>query len=659
MTAIRNARYRPDIDALRAFAVLPVVLFHLGADWLPGGFLGVDVFFVISGYLISSLLIGELQVSGDIDLWAFWRRRILRILPALVVMVLVTFVAGQVLLYAPDRYMLAVNAVGALLSVGNITHWRNYGGYWGADANDSPFLHTWSLGVEEQFYILYPLVMLVAWRLLKQRTRVLLMFGLVAGFVVYFMVSQHYPAATFFLFPTRAWELLAGGVAAVANIRRGSYKNLAIAMSLCGLVLVLCAYIFATEDRQIFGALLAVSGASLIVGAGSPDAFVSLRLTVRPIILIGLISYSVYLWHWPLIVLGAAAEARNQVAIHPAFYFVASLAFGWVSWRFIEMPVRHSRQRWMPVALLAIAVVAGGCIYALRGYNNFESMNKFQAARWDGQKYNVNPILEWPEYVQRRMQGIEVSPPILGRGVAYRYGIVARYGDHASLDVLVLGDSHGLMWAPAIEAAARELRVNVMFMTADGTPIFFDPAKPDAIRDGLFFSQAQWSEFNRARLRVIRFDKPRVVLIGSRWRPEVIPKAKSMLQEIAAQGARVLLIEDAPDFTIGDRNAPSYMAYLGISPDSEDRAFTNRVDWASSEHERDVVDALVALCPRQCGIVPTQDLYKSKSNRLLVIEAGRPTYIDDDHLSVSGAMLAKPRIVDALRRDLSQGDGDK
>ena len=138
MTATQDLRYRPDIDALRAFAVLPVVLFHLGASWLPGGFLGVDVFFVISGYLITTLLFRELH-AGGIDLLAFWRRRILRILPALLLVVLVTFLVGHVVLYAPNRYMLAINAAGALLSVGNITHWRNYGGYWSGDANDSPF----------------------------------------------------------------------------------------------------------------------------------------------------------------------------------------------------------------------------------------------------------------------------------------------------------------------------------------------------------------------------------------------------------------------------------------------------------------------------------------------------------------------------------------
>jgi peptidoglycan/LPS O-acetylase OafA/YrhL len=359
MNATPDSRYRPDIDALRAFAVLPVVLFHLGASWLPGGFLGVDVFFVISGYLISSLLLRELR-QGHINLWAFWRRRILRILPALLVMVLVTFAAGHVLLYAPDRYLLAVNAAGALLSVGNITHWRNYGGYWSGDANDSPFLHTWSLGVEEQFYILYPLALLMAWRLLKDRTWLLLVAGLLAGTMLYIVASQRSPSAAFYLFPTRAWELLAGAVAASANLRRMPSERTGKVMAQLGLVLVCIAYAFATEDWQVPGAMLAVTGAALVVVAGSSAGFDRWHLTSRPIVLIGLISYSVYLWHWPLIVLGEALQAQHQVHIAPVFILVTSLAMGWLSWRFIEMPVRHARATWVPLTVLFAAVLSGG-----------------------------------------------------------------------------------------------------------------------------------------------------------------------------------------------------------------------------------------------------------------------------------------------------------
>lgn len=654
MTSTQDFRYRPDIDALRAFAVLPVVLFHLGASWLPGGFLGVDVFFVISGYLITSLLLRELDSKQTINLWGFWQKRILRILPALLVVVAVTFVVGHVVLYAPDRYMLGINAAGALLSVGNITHWRNYGGYWSGDANDSPLLHTWSLGVEEQFYILYPLALLVAWRLMKQRTSWLLVVGLVLGTSLYFVASQRSPVAAFYLFPARAWELLAGGVAAAANLRHPPAQMTSKAMSFTGLALVLTAYIIGTEQLQVVGALLAVTGAMLVVGSGSPIAFSAMGITLRPLIFVGLISYSIYLWHWPLIILGGAFEARKQIEINPAFYFIASLALGWASWRLIETRIRRTRCRWAAVMLLSTAVVMGGGVYALRGVNNFEPAAHFRAARWDGQRYNVNPVPEWPEKVRLRMQGIEITPRPQELVDVHRRGIAARYGNHAMLDVLVLGDSHGLMWAPAIDAAARELKINVLYMTADGTPVFFDPAKPEATRDGIFFSQSEWSEFNLARLAVIRQQRPRLVLFGSGWRPEATPHTLPLLHEIIAHGSKVIFIEDAPDFAIGDKNAPSYMAYLGVRPASDGRAFTNRVDWGHTAREREAVDALVASCPEACGVVEVRDLYQGPDNGLLILASETPTYIDDDHLSVVGAMFAKSRIQKALATALDE-----
>jgi len=260
MNSAQAPIYRSDIDALRAFAVVPVVLFHLGLNWLARGFLGVDVFFVISGYLITGLLMRELQTTGRINLLAFWCRRILRILPALIVMVLITFIAGHIFLYAPDRFNLALNAAGALLSIGNITHWRNYGGYWSADAADSPFLHTWSLGVEEQFYILYPIALLITYRTLKDRLWLLLVAGLVLGAMLYTLAMQRYPSAAFYLFPTRAWELFAGAIAATAGLKRLPGTVASSIMSLTGLVFLVGTYFFVTEEHQAAGVFISVLG---------------------------------------------------------------------------------------------------------------------------------------------------------------------------------------------------------------------------------------------------------------------------------------------------------------------------------------------------------------------------------------------------------------
>jgi len=200
-----------------------------------------------------------------------------------------------------------------------------------------------------------------------------------------------------------------------------------------------------------------------------------LGLTTQPFILVGLISYSIYLWHWPLIVFGHAIEAKHQITISPALYFVVSLFIGWLSWRFIECPIRINRHRWVPLILLIGATSSAFFIYALRDFNTKERTLNMHAGRWDGELYNVNPVTVWPESVHRRMQGIEVTPRPAGRIDSYLSGIDHQYGSHEKLDVMVLGDSHGLMWAPAIDAAAQDLRLNIKYMTADGTPVFLIP----------------------------------------------------------------------------------------------------------------------------------------------------------------------------------------
>lgn len=652
MTNARGFAYRPDIDALRAIAVLPVVLFHLNPALVPGGFLGVDVFFVISGYLITSLLHRELK-RGGIDLLAFWRRRILRILPALIAVVAVTCLAGSILLYAPDRYMLAVNGAAALVSLGNITHWRTSGGYWSADAKESPFLHTWSLGVEEQFYIIFPLALLFAWRLFRGRIGIALAIGLMASLALYLYGIQRSPVATFFLLPTRAWELFAGGLLAVLTLDRAPGERLATVMSIAGLAIILASYAFLTWSGQVVGTIAAVVGASLVVGSGSSSSFERMRLTARPILFIGLVSYSLYLWHWPVIVLARAAMARHDVAFHPVWLFGASLLLAVLSWRFIETPVRHSRNRWVPVSLLTVAVVGAAMLYLSRDSGSQEDVSGFASTQWHGEIYNANANQEWPAHIKRRMQGIDVAPPHATDSRSD--GITMQHDDPGQIDIVVLGDSHGLMWAPVIDEIGKDMGLTVSFMTADGTPVFFAPDNPAALGETTFYSQAELTAFNQRRLDLIRSRTPRLVIIGASWLQDSMRFAPALLDEIVRTGAQVLLIEDPPWFKIGDRNAPQYMAYLGLKPDAAGQVWSDRIDLAGTDLASSAVQKLAESCQPQCTVIPVRDLFEPKGARpgLLVANAMHPLYIDDDHLSVAGARLAKERIAAQVARALA------
>lgn len=207
--------YRPDIDGLRTLAVMPVILFHAGASWMPGGFVGVDIFFVISGYLISSIILREVQ-AGEFSFLRFYERRLRRIIPALLVMLVVTVAVFQVIALPDQAQSTAASAIAALLSVSNFYFWRQ-SGYFAPAAEFMPLLHTWSLAVEEQFYLIFPVILLAIWKL-RLPVRWTVAIGTVLAFAVGLWLSVNKPSVAYYLLPARAWELAIGAVLATGLI---------------------------------------------------------------------------------------------------------------------------------------------------------------------------------------------------------------------------------------------------------------------------------------------------------------------------------------------------------------------------------------------------------------------------------------------------------
>ncbi|MCP2264671.1 acyltransferase family protein [Promicromonospora thailandica] len=464
--------FRTDINGLRAVAVLAVVVYHAGIA-VPGGFTGVDVFYVISGYLISSLLLREVDRTGTVDLVAFWTRRMRRLVPALALVVMVTLLACLVLLSPLVWGRLAAHGAAAMLFVSNLLFPYQGQDYFSESATPSPYLHTWSLGIEEQFYLFWPLLVLLAVAVARRSNlpalRTLrLLFG--GTFVVSLAFSAWLTATApdwaFYVLPTRAWEF--AGAALVATL---PWDRLARAVPLrpwvlrtllgtAGIALLALSFAVVRETDPFPGtvALLPVGGALLVLAAGSVPAsgtWVDRVLGLPLLQRFGDVSYSWYLWHWPFVVLTTAAVQDDAVWIK-VLASVAALGAAVATYRWVENPVRFSRalRSWRRTAAvtLAIGIVVGG----------------FAA----GTRVATAEVLQHEPYATAAATRAE--PSSYGCAATSRTASdieLCLLGDvDASSTVLLLGDSHAMQWIPAFDAAAQDAGLRLAVRWRHGCP---------------------------------------------------------------------------------------------------------------------------------------------------------------------------------------------
>ncbi len=360
--------YRPDIDGLRALAVLAVMFFHARIPGFAGGYVGVDVFFVVSGFLITSIIFGQVG-EERFSFIHFYDRRARRILPALTVVALSTIVAAWMVLL-PEEFVdlgQSVTAIGAFAS--NVLFWIK-SGYFAGPAHETPLLHTWSLAVEEQFYLVWPVLIVVLNRLGKSQFIRGVFIALVVGSLIASEWMVQRSATTAFYFsPFRAWELAIGGLLALPNMPKVSGRTMRELLSLLGFGLIAWAIVGFSEETRFPGvtALLPVVGTALIlytgVGAGTR---ISKILSVKPLVGLGLISYSLYLWHWPLLVLPELHLSRFLSLSEALIALVASTVLAGLTWKFIEQPFRkRSEDRRARLRSVGLAVVSTVAVAAL------------------------------------------------------------------------------------------------------------------------------------------------------------------------------------------------------------------------------------------------------------------------------------------------------
>jgi peptidoglycan/LPS O-acetylase OafA/YrhL len=465
--------YLPFVDGLRAVAILAVVAFHALPWTAPGGFAGVDVFFVISGFLITRFIAGEMA-DGTFSLLHFYVRRARRLLPAaLVCFFTVSVLAGFVLL--PDAYWyFGRSLLAAILMYANVFFY-NTGGYFTAPSLEKPLLHTWSLSVEDQFYLTWPLLLLVLLPRVSKTVLIVIAVTIASASLLYAeftLVTD--PEFAFFQLPARAWELLAGAL--VALLARNINLPSAVANILAGLGAAAIVLSFALLHPEAYfpglGAVPATIGtAAIIIASVNQPTLVSQLLALRPAVFIGLISYSLYLWHWPLIALWSYTLERPLDASEAAIVVAISFGIAILSWRFVERPfrVRHddhsvaltlSDRKFVMGALLGVA----GIIGIAGGLKNFKGLPQ----RFDA---NVRTVLE------QMVSGNPVRSACDDHYNIFRNDEICNFGRKKaggeSYEVALFGDSMSDHWTPLVKAFAEEKNVAFRQVTNGGCGLLF------------------------------------------------------------------------------------------------------------------------------------------------------------------------------------------
>lgn len=366
-------RYRADIQGLRALAIVPVVIYHAMPAVAPGGFVGVDVFFVISGFLITRILMRELE-TGKFSITRFYERRVRRLFPALYLVLTLTTLGGYVLL-PPDALIDLGKSIGATAAfVSNLYFWRS-SGYFDAASDLKPLLHTWSLAVEEQFYLLFPIFLFVLHRFLRRHLGLALWVCAAASLALAIWQAGARPLDGFYLPLGRAYELLIGAIVAAAPLPAIRNTRLADALSLAGIAMIVTSIVLFHDGMRFPGAaaLLPCIGSALILHLGADRTPLGGRILSQPILVFfGAISYSLYLWHWPVLVYARYAALGEPSGWVIAALVAVSVAGSWLSWRFVEQPFLHGRRHgWWPFALggsaMAAAFAVAGLLFVTHG----------------------------------------------------------------------------------------------------------------------------------------------------------------------------------------------------------------------------------------------------------------------------------------------------
>jgi peptidoglycan/LPS O-acetylase OafA/YrhL len=637
---IKRFNYRPEIDGLRALAVLSVLLYHYEFG-CTGGFVGVDIFFVISGYLITSLIWKDLE-SGRFSFGQFFERRMRRIAPPLIVMTAAVLVAGAFLLLSEDFKSLGKAAAWQAAFGANIHYWRDAGGYFTQAAGEKPLLHTWSLAVEEQFYLIVPFLLWALFKLHSFRARgpVLSLFGvgLVGSFLLSVWGTAHAPIPSFFLLPTRACELMVGSFIAFVPPDSAflSRRFVNEVLAVLGLGMMVGPVLVYTEQTPFPGtaAMVPCLGAGLFVLASRLHPTVSTgkegdELTLlgkifasRVPVFIGLMSYSLYLWHWPLLAFTRYSELEPITLWQRVGLMTASFVCAVLSWHFVETPFRTRRVAGSRAKVMALGAaglvgtfVMGAAVVLLQGIPQRFSPD---VRRYDSAQHDF------------KMKNLSIKS--VRRGELVPLGIADRGSPPA---ILVWGDSHGMAALPAVNEFLKERQLYGVAATHTSTAPVLEWVARTRHRPN-----EDSIPFNREVIAYIKQSKIKTVLLVGYWPsyvtfPGFFEALSSTLKELKREGIGVYVLGDVPihEFDV-------VRALVNYANKKDALISVQKKQFDSMRAESEAVDRRVASAVRSAGAVYIEVMpsFVDASRTYFDIEkSGVALYKDKQHLTTAGA----------------------
>jgi peptidoglycan/LPS O-acetylase OafA/YrhL len=659
----RGQVYRADIDGLRALAVLSVIFHHYLVPGFRGGFVGVDVFFVISGFLIAAHIESDIAACR-FSLLAFYERRIRRILPAFFLMYVLFLVLAFKVYFPPDLHFETRLAAYVIPFLANYAFYQNVGSYGGEFAAHIALLHTWSLAVEEQFYLFFPLVMIGISRFMRGRYLTVLWPTALASFVLCVVGTHIEPSAAFYLAPFRAWELLAGALLAVARFAPPSDARVRAGVALLGLLLIAGTDLLLSPNTPYPGgwALVPCAGAMAILYASCDRTLSVGKVLDNPVMRrIGLWSYSLYLFHWPLLVL-AQYYAFDPLSVSQRCILLAStFLLGALSWRYVEQPFRGPRALLSRPTLYGMAAVSGfALVLATFVLHRAE----------DPRRYSARERALFPPYTADQTRCKNTSP----EDVAHRPS--CKLGDNgAPVEAVLWGDSHALAILPAVDAAYARHHESVMFAQQGGCPALlgvrvrdFFTAESSLFRSWIDAHGSGRTELckrhTEAVLDWIARNHIGTVILAAHWiaytedkhsrqlTDAQSPENRSMLDNAAVfergldrllaalerEHVRVFLLDDPPQSMVNVPYALAAARRLHL-----DREF--RVSRVANEAQQHSAAAIFARLKKryEFRIIKQQDLLCS-DGMCSIARNDVPLYSDDEHLSELGAMLTEPAL---------------